>query len=38
VCLFTDAANATSNGVYERLGYRPVVEMANLVIEGQPPN
>ncbi len=33
VCLFTDANNATSNGVYERLGYRLVVEMANLVIE-----
>jgi len=24
VLLFTDAANATSNGVYERIGYRPV--------------
>ena len=22
VCLFTDAANPTANGVYERLGYR----------------
>ncbi|RNL63208.1 GNAT family N-acetyltransferase [Nocardioides marmoriginsengisoli] len=33
VCLFTDAANATSNGVYERLGYRPVVDMANLLVD-----
>ncbi|MCW2754952.1 MAG: GCN5-related N-acetyltransferase [Marmoricola sp.] len=33
VCLFTDSENATSNGVYERLGYRPLVDMANLVIE-----
>lgn len=31
-CLFTDQANPTSNAVYERLGYRPVVDMANLVI------
>ncbi|MCW2854618.1 MAG: GCN5-related N-acetyltransferase [Marmoricola sp.] len=33
VCLFTDSENATSNGVYQRLGYRPLVDMANLVIE-----
>lgn len=33
VCLFTDAANPVSNALYERLGYRPVVDMANLVIE-----
>jgi RimJ/RimL family protein N-acetyltransferase len=33
VCLFADAANLTSCGVYERLGYRPVVDMANLVLE-----
>jgi GNAT superfamily N-acetyltransferase len=31
-CLFTDQANPTSNALYERLGYRPVVDMANLVI------
>ncbi|GAA4375003.1 GNAT family N-acetyltransferase [Nocardioides caricicola] len=31
-CLFTDQANPTSNRVYEALGYRPVVDMANLVI------
>jgi predicted GNAT family acetyltransferase len=24
VVLFTDLANPTSNGVYQRLGYRPV--------------
>lgn len=33
VCLFTDQANPTSNALYERLGYRPVVDMANLVIQ-----
>lgn len=33
VCLFTDQANPTSNALYERLGYRPVVDMANLVID-----
>ncbi|MEU7587739.1 GNAT family N-acetyltransferase [Micromonospora sp. NPDC049230] len=32
VCLFTDQANPTSNRIYATLGYRPVVEMANLVI------
>ena len=30
VCLFTDQANPTSNRVYQGLGYRPVVDMANL--------
>ena len=30
VCLFTDQANPTSNKVYQALGYRPVVDMANL--------
>ncbi len=29
-CLFTDQANPTSNHVYTALGYRPVVDMANL--------
>ena len=33
VCLFADVANPTSCGVYERLGYRPLVDMANLVLE-----
>jgi len=31
-CLFTDQANPISNGIYLALGYRPVVDMANLVI------
>ena len=32
VCLFTDQANPTSNKIYEALGYRPVVDMVNLLI------
>lgn len=32
VCLFTDQDNPTSNRVYEALGYRPVVDMANLEV------
>ncbi len=32
VCLFTDQANPTSNAIYAALGYRPVVDMADLVI------
>lgn len=32
VCLFTDRANPTSNRIYQRLGFRPVVDMANLVV------
>jgi hypothetical protein len=35
-CLFTDQANPTSNRIYEALGYRPVVDMANLVIRATP--
>lgn len=31
-CLFTDQANPTSNKIYAALGFRPVVDMANLVI------
>jgi hypothetical protein len=31
-CLFTDQANPTSNHVYTELGYRAVVDMANLRI------
>ncbi|MFD7434528.1 GNAT family N-acetyltransferase [Streptomyces sp. NPDC059861] len=34
VLLFTDAANATSNGVYRRIGYRPVAESVEYVFEG----
>jgi GNAT superfamily N-acetyltransferase len=37
VCLFTDQANATSNQVYESIGYRPVVEMANMLVSAEPP-
>jgi GNAT superfamily N-acetyltransferase len=33
VCLFTDQANPTSNRIYQALGYRPVVDMANLLID-----
>jgi GNAT superfamily N-acetyltransferase len=33
MCLFTDQANPTSNKIYEALGYRPVVEMAEHVID-----
>ncbi len=31
-CLFTDRANPTSNRIYAALGYRPVVDMAHLVL------
>jgi predicted GNAT family acetyltransferase len=31
-CLFTDQANPVSNRLYQRLGYEPVVDMADLVI------
>jgi RimJ/RimL family protein N-acetyltransferase len=33
VCLFTDQANPVSNALYERLGFRPVADQANLVLE-----
>ena len=33
VCLFTDLANPVSNKIYQRIGYRPVVDMAQLIIE-----
>jgi predicted GNAT family acetyltransferase len=32
VCLYTDQANPTSNKIYAALGFRPVVDMANLLI------
>jgi predicted GNAT family acetyltransferase len=32
VCLYTDQANPTSNKIYAALGYRPVVDMANLLL------
>lgn len=31
-CLFTDQANPVSNSIYQALGYRPVVDMANFVV------
>jgi GNAT superfamily N-acetyltransferase len=31
-CLFTDQANPTSNKIYQRMGYRPVVDMAQMVV------
>lgn len=33
MCLFTDQANPTSNKIYEALGYRPVTDMAEHLIE-----
>ncbi|MEV0355378.1 GNAT family N-acetyltransferase [Nocardia sp. NPDC050697] len=32
VCLFTDLASPTSNAIYRRIGYRPVTDMAELVL------
>jgi GNAT superfamily N-acetyltransferase len=32
VCLFTDQANPTSNRIYQRLGFEPVTDTANMVI------
>lgn len=32
VCLFTDQANPVSNDLYQRIGFRPVVDMANFTI------
>ncbi|MGH3347674.1 MAG: GNAT family N-acetyltransferase [Nocardioides sp.] len=31
-CLYTDQANPTSNALYAALGYRPVVDMVNLLV------
>jgi len=31
-CLLTDQANPTSNKIYAALGYRPVVDMAHVVL------
>ena len=33
VCLFTDQANPTSNAIYQRIGYVPVIDMVNLLVE-----
>ncbi len=35
-CLFTDQANPTSNRIYEALGYRRVVDMAEVVVGPHP--
>ncbi len=32
VCLFTDQANPTSNAIYARIGFTPVVDMVNLFV------
>ena len=31
-CLFTDQANPVSNHIYEQIGFRPVVDMVNLLV------
>lgn len=31
-CLFTDQANPVSNAIYARIGYEPVVDMANFIL------
>jgi GNAT superfamily N-acetyltransferase len=36
-CLFTDQANPTSNKIYQRLGYRAVVDMAEMVVRPTTP-
>ncbi|QBR93933.1 GNAT family N-acetyltransferase [Nocardioides euryhalodurans] len=33
-CLYTDQANPTSNQLYAALGYRPVVDMVELLVRG----
>jgi len=32
-CLFTDQANPTSNKIYEAIGYRRLVDMANMLVD-----
>jgi GNAT superfamily N-acetyltransferase len=34
MCLFTDQANPVSNRIYERLGYRPVVDTVAMEVSG----
>jgi hypothetical protein len=31
--LFTDLANPTSNAIYRRIGYAPVIDFENIVFE-----
>jgi predicted GNAT family acetyltransferase len=33
VCLFTDQANPVSNALYERLGFRRLVDQAQIVLD-----
>jgi predicted GNAT family acetyltransferase len=35
--LFTDAANPTSNGIYQAIGYRLVDELVEMRFEGSGP-
>ncbi|TIC80743.1 GNAT family N-acetyltransferase [Nocardioides sp. GY 10127] len=37
VCLFTDAGNPVSNALYARLGFRPLTDMAEVVLRRRPP-
>jgi predicted GNAT family acetyltransferase len=32
-CLFTDLANPTSNRIYQRIGYQPVCDMSDILLE-----
>jgi uncharacterized protein len=32
-CLFTDLANQTSNTIYQRIGYQPVCDMTDFILE-----
>jgi GNAT superfamily N-acetyltransferase len=32
-CLFTDLSNPTSNSIYRRIGYRPLCEMSDFILE-----
>ena len=32
-CLFTDLANRTSNTIYQRIGYQPVCDMSDFILE-----
>ena len=34
VFLFTDLSNATSNRIYQRIGYQPVIDVDQLTFEG----
>jgi predicted GNAT family acetyltransferase len=36
ILLYTDAANPTSNGIYERLGFSHVADVVDLDLTGAP--